>query len=318
MEILYEKDGHILSYTAGFGQKPLPKILESTRFTAALGFFDGVHTGHAACLTATVNTAHENGTVPAVLTFRALDKKSLDGLLLTERARLARIFSFGIRAVFLLDFAEVSSLSTNDFVNSVLQNKLSVVHTLCGFNFRFGRGAVGTADTLSGLLPTTVCPPVVYGDAPVSATRIRAAVKAGDLPLAAALLGYPFSVSGVVTKGKQLGRALGFPTANIPLSPLLVCPPFGVYLTRATTEDGRSYYGVTNIGIRPTVEKNALPNAESHLFHCTEELYGKELTVAVLRFMRQEMRFFDREALSAQIEKDRRTAEEWITAYTEK
>ena len=136
----------------------------------------------------------------------------------------------------------------------------------------------------------------------ISSTRIRGLLEAGDVAAANRLLGPPHILSGIVTAGKQLGRKLGFPTANLPLPDGVLIPKFGVYATKVTVE-GKTYPAVTNIGTRPTVNGKGV-NAECHLLDFTGDLYGKEITVAFYDFLRPEQKFDSLEALKAQIAAD--------------
>ncbi len=301
------------------GAAPHPAANGKT--AVALGFFDGLHRGHTALLSKTVAAAEKEGAIPAVFTFR--DDGHLKGgaHLLSDDGRLRAFRALGIRRVYLADFAAFSSLSPSDFAEKILLRTCGAVHAVCGFNFRFGYRGAGDAALLSSLLathgvPLSVLPPEKEGDAPISATRVRAAIAAGDMKEAALLLGRPYSLTARVTHGKQLGRRLGFPTANLPFFPHASLPAFGVYAARVWVE-GRDapFFGVANVGLRPTVESADAPNCEVHLFDTAENLYEKELTAELLAHLRGEICFENEEQLRAQIARDSADAKEYINAW---
>ncbi len=267
----------------------------------ALGYFDGGHIGHRALLRETVSAARAAGLAAALFSFDALPTKG-DALLSTQEARLAFFAEMGIDFVVLAPFDAVRGLSPQDFVKDVLQKRCSAQKAFCGFNYRFGAGASGDAALLCELLPgSVVLPPTLYGGEAVSATRIRAALAAGDLPLANAMLGAPYTVSGVVSHGKGLGGTLGFPTANI--TPGALLPRFGVYRTRVRVGE-RVYDALTDVGIRPTAEGGGEARAETFLKDFEGDLYGESIFVSFLRFLREERRFASLDALRTQIFED--------------
>ncbi len=278
---------------------PYPKALSPT--VVALGCFDGTHVGHAALFAETVKLANALDAVPAVFTFSDfLPSKGTP--LSTLDDRLAVMEEAGVETVFLSPFHEVKALSATDFIRTVLKDGLGALATVCGFNYRFGAGATGDGETLKQAFPLAVqVPAVTYGDAPISSSRIRAALTAGEVEEAAAMLGRPYTVRGEVSHGKSVGRAFGFPTANLAVSTLL--PAYGVYETRVTV-DGVAYAALSDVGVRPTVEAKGEARVESFLLDFEGDLYGRTLSVSFLRRLRDEMRFDGVEALRAQIEKD--------------
>ncbi len=267
----------------------------------ALGYFDGGHIGHAALIRKTVSEARRTGCESAVFSFLHLPTKK--GAPLSSEADRLRFFeAAGIQNVILADFDEVRDLSPDAFCKQVLTSRLAARFALCGFNFRFGRGAAGDGALLCQALPgSIVLPPTLYKGAPVSSTRIREALSHGALDDASAMLGHPYTVSGTVSHGRAIGRSIGFPTANI-TTPLFL-PRFGVYKTRATV-DGASYTGLTNVGVRPTVEGAGEVRVETFLPDFSGDLYEKSLHIAFLAFLREERHFDSLDALQAQIAKD--------------
>jgi riboflavin kinase/FMN adenylyltransferase len=276
----------------------------------ALGYFDGGHIGHRTLIGEAVREARASHLHSTVFSFPTLSTKAGEPLM-TLASRLDFFERMGVDTVVLAPFEDVRALSAEAFVNDVLKKRLGTLHAVCGFNYRFGRGATGDGALLSRLLPqSTVLPPTLYEDKPVSTSRIRCALKAGAVEDAAAMLGAPYTVTGTVTHGKSVGRTLGFPTANQPLPEGRAAPRDGVYVTEAVTEDGRTFRAVTDVGLRPTVA-GVGRRAESHLIDFSGDLYGRPLTVRYLARLRDEVAMPDLAALTAQIKKDTEEARKW-------
>lgn len=267
----------------------------------ALGYFDGGHKGHAALLEKTVSEARTRGIESAVFSFSELPTKS--GVPLSREAdRLAFFEAAGIDNVILASFDALRTLTPREFVTSFLVEQCRARLALCGFNFRFGYKAEGDAALISRLLPeSVVLPPMLYEDIPISATRIREALARGEIDAANAMLGHPYTVSGTVTHGKAMGRTLGFPTANV--VPTVFLPRHGVYKTTVEV-DGISYTGLSDVGVRPTVENTCDARVETFLKDFTGDLYGKTLKISFLSFVREEKRFSSPDALKEQIARD--------------
>ncbi len=277
-----------------------------------LGNFDGVHRGHQELIREALRIRQTlgAGVCAGAFCFRTLSSDLLTKRppehLTTGEERQALFAKAGLEFVILADFAEVRDLSPADFATAVLQNECHCAAAVCGFNYRFGKGAAGTAEDLCRLLgaPVTVCPAVVIDGEPVSSTRIRAAVREGKVDQAARLLGYPYTLSGTVKHGKALGRKLGFPTANQDFPPFAAIPRHGVYATDCVLE-GAHYRGVSNVGNHPTVDApESAVNCETYLIGYDGDLYGKPLAVSFLRFLRPEKSFASVEELKNQIAKD--------------
>lgn len=281
----------------------------------ALGFFDGLHRGHADLLDRACREAKARRLVPAVFSFH--DGGGIkDGLprLLTEEARVTGLLDAGMEVVHLADFAEVRDLSPAEFVEDILLRRCGAAAAVCGENFRFGRGASADTAALASLLathgvPLFICPTRKYESEAVSTSAIRAAVEAGDMPRAAAMLGRPFSLTAPVLHGKELGRLLGFPTANQVFPQGSVIPACGVYAVTAEVEDGRRLQGVANVGRRPTVEGAGDINCETHFLDFTGDLYGKRLCLHFHRRLRGEKKFKSTEELCCAIRADREAVE---------
>lgn len=289
----------------------------------AAGFFDGCHIGHRAVLEAALDAARAGGSRAWVLTFRDHPRGAIPGdsappLLSTTGQRLAVFGSMGFDGVCLVDFdAEIAALAPEDFAGRlrVLFPALRLVCT--GGNWRFGKDAAGTASLLSDLgralgFAARAVPVAMLGGEPVSSTRIRAAVARGDLAGAAAMLGRDFSVAGEVVRGRQVGSANGFATANIVLAGVAT-PPAGVYVVEADI-GGASVGGVADVGWRPTFP-DARPDSpilEAHFFGVARELYGETLEIRFLKHLRGEIVFPSEEALFRQIALDAEAAKAFL------
>lgn len=276
----------------------------------AVGGFDGVHTAHRVLLSRAVTLANEKGLAPAVFTFAGgLPQK--DTLLMSDEERLRIFREEGIARVFLFSFSEVSEMSPASFFEEVLSRICHASYAVCGEDFRFGKGASGDASLLGSFLPTDVIPSITDDEGAISSTRIRRAVRAGDMPLAARLLGTLYTVTGRVTYGKGLGHTMGFPTANVDFSEGMCLPKKGVYSSYVTV-DGKRYPAVTNIGVRPTVSLGETPNCESHLIGFEGDLYGKDIRISLVAFLREERQFASQNELRLQIDRDRKEAEKCL------
>ena len=275
----------------------------------ALGNFDGVHIAHTALLEKTVEEARKSGATPAVFTFSKHSREVLDGgspMLITAGDEKLELFeNAGIKRVFVADFESVRSLSPENFVRDILIKKLGVLTAVCGYNFRFGAGGAGTADDLHRFMNgrAVVIAPVNSGDSPVSSTRIRKAVEAGDMELAKDLLGRPFFICFPVLHGKELGRSIGVPTINQSSPPLHLVPARGAYagLVRVGDNDCRA---AATAGVRPTVENSGNVNCETHIIGYSGSLYGQNIKVSFYKKLRDEKRFDSVEHLCDQIKLD--------------
>ena len=290
----------------------------------SIGVFDGMHLGHRAILAANTERASELDAVATVVTFRRHPKEVLLGraprTLTTLEHRLELFRRAGIGRTLVLSFDEtLRQTAPEDFVNRICAQGLGARAFVLGFDSKFGRDRAGTPELVRRLgYETQVVPKVVVGERAVSSTAIREAVELGDIEGATRMLGRPVSVYGEVVAGAQLGRKLGFPTANLDLHHELHPPP-GVYAARARVVEPSSvtavrseHEAVVNIGFRPTVtgERPTAPLVEVHLFDFEDELYGLHLEVEFVAHIRPEQRFDGLEALSAQIAKDAAAARE--------
>ena len=286
---------------------------------ATTGFFDGVHLGHRLVIERLVSLARERGDESLVVTFWPHPRAVLqDGarelrLLnsLEEKKELLR--SLGVDRVEVLDFTRsFAALTAEQYLREILRDRYGVTTLLMGYDNRLGSDRL-TADTLKPiaegigmelkeLLPLSFRPSEASGE--ISSTQIRTALENGDIVSAAEMLGYGYSLKGVVVAGNRLGRTIGVPTANMKLyEPLKLVPGRGVYAVEAEVL-GKKYRGMTNIGLRPTVG-GSFTTIETHILDFDEDIYGLPLRITFLRRLRDEVHFPSLEALKDQLEKDR-------------
>ncbi len=293
----------------------------NTRFgkrTVVLGNFDGVHLGHRAL----IDRARALGGTVTAYTFLSLPGA---GACLTDPdEKRTLLVGAGADSVFLEEFERVRDFSPERFVREVLAGELHASDLVCGFNFRFGKGGAGDAALLTSLaaaqgMRTFTVPAVLSEGEPVSSTRVRALLRAGKPEEAEKLLGRPYSFTLPVLHGKALGRTLGFPTANQTFPEGRLVPKTGVYASFAEV-GGELLPALTNIGVRPTFENGAVPNAETHILGGWRgDLYGKKLRVGLLSYLREEKRFETADALTAEIGKNREEAlSAFAAAFSEK
>jgi len=280
--------------------------------TVALGNFDGVHRGHAAVLAA----AHQaRPDLPLVaLTFEPHPREHFRPddppfRLTLLPAKAAALAALGARAVVAVPFdGAFSGMSAEAFVEEVLHRGMGARHLACGGDFAFGHrrgGNIGFLQVAAEArgIGLSIVPHLADSEGPISSTRIRRQLQDGYPERAAGLLGRPWSISGPVTHGDARGRTIGFPTANIPLGRHLE-PARGVYAVRAALPDGRVVPGVANLGRRPTLGGDPVSRLEAHLFDFQGDLYGQEVEVALLAFLRDERKFASFQELTAQIAAD--------------
>jgi riboflavin kinase/FMN adenylyltransferase len=278
----------------------------------ALGVFDGIHVGHQAVIARAVAAAARSGGLAGVLTFdphpvRALAPERAPASLFATLDQKARIMgSLGIGLFIPLHFdAAMAAMAAADFMQ---QLQLAPLRTLVvGEDWRFGRGRLGDVDfmrecALRDGFVVEVVPPVMVDGERVSSTRIRQAIRDGSLDAAARMLGRSYSVCGCVIEGRKLGRRLGFPTANIAIHDVIT-PPDGVWAVRVGIDAGDAVPGIANLGVRPTVDgSNRI--LEVHIFDFSGDLYGREINIEFVSFLRAEMRFASLDALRDQIQQD--------------
>jgi riboflavin kinase/FMN adenylyltransferase len=284
---------------------------------AATGFFDGVHGGHRAVLDSLLKIAAERQMESAVITFWPHPRTVLQQdahtlrLLNSLEEKKQRVLSLGIDNFHVVNFSrEFSKLSTKEFMEEYLIKKFNVSTLVIGYDHRLGNSSLQTQEEMREIaaslgIETIRVEEVHLGEKMVSSTKIRAALLDGDVKGASELLGYKYLLHGVVVSGKQLGRTIGFPTANMELyEPLKMVPANGVYLADVHVL-GRDYKGICNIGNRPTVGENQSRTIETHILNFDEDIYGLEMSIEFVAKIRDERKFASMDQLKEQITKDK-------------
>ena len=282
----------------------------------ATGFFDGVHTGHRHVITQLVEAAAARGDESMVVTFwphprNVLQKEARSLRLLTSlQEKKDMLLSMGVDKVEVMPFTkDFSSMTTKEYL-SELKNRFGAKAVLIGYDNRMGCDAAGADQVASTALDlglevirTDMVPS--SGGYAVSSTKIRERLEDGDIKAASAMLGYEYSLYGVVVAGNRLGRTIGFPTANMQMyEPLKLVPGNGVYYVKVETV-GRSFKGLCNVGCRPTVSSGNHRTIETHIFDFDEDIYGLDIKVTFVEKVRDEIKFDSLDALREQLEKDK-------------
>ena len=280
-----------------------------------IGTFDGVHMGHRAILNEVANVAREAGGDSVLLTFEPHPRKLLQpglplGIITPLHQKLKLVMAAGIKHVVIIPFTEVFAHSSADtYIREFLVGKFHPHTIIIGYDHRFGHGRAGNIDLLkqyAGELHYRVreIPGQLIDEAFVSSTKIRTAIKEGRMHEAADMLGRPYTLSGKVVHGNELGRTIGYPTANLePTDPDQAIPARGVYSIRATYK-GNVFLGMLNIGFNPTVTTANELRIEAHLFDFSREIYGDTLEVAFVEKIRDEEKFGSIDALTEQLRRD--------------
>lgn len=290
---------------------------------AATGFFDGVHLGHRIILDRVRSIAVDTGLRSSVVTFwphpRTVLQQDADRLrLLTSLEEKRNLVSrAGIDNVEVLPFdRSFSALSAEEFIRKVLIDKYGVSTLVLGYDHRFGHDAPSDVRLLADRVLACGIEPVICGryvmpdGTAVSSTEIRKALDNCRVEDAGKMLGYAYSLSGVVVAGNRIGRTLGFPTANMELyDPLKAVPGNGVYQVDVSV-CGNSYRGVCNIGVRPTIGSGGTRVIETHILNFNEDIYGLDIRISFLRYIRPERKFDSLEELKLRLQKDILAAEE--------
>ncbi len=299
------------------------KSLEDTVVT--IGTFDGVHIGHQKIVKRLISTGKTDGLKSVILTFfphprMVLQKDFNIKLINTIDERRDILYGLGLDYLLIKEFTkEFSRLTAEDFVKQILVDKLNAKKVIIGYDHRFGRNRNANIDDLKKFGET-------YGfeveeisaqdidDVAVSSTKIRKALKEGDITKTNAFLGYNFAITGTVTKGKELGRQLNFPTANIKVEETYkLIPKHGSYIVKAIINK-TLVYGMMNIGLNPTVNGKK-ETIEVHFFNFDSDIYGEHIQIELLNRIRDEEKFESVEALKIQLKKDKQTALTYIAMH---
>ena len=288
---------------------------ENKPSAVALGCFDGLHKGHLEIIGNAINEAKKSSLVSVVWSFNSppknfFAKSEAEKIALitpiNEKKRIIR--SLGADIFIGVEFNKrIAELSPEDFFEEILIKGLCAKHIFCGFNYRFGKNGSGNTALLQKLcdnkgIKLSVIDEIKLDGQTVSSSAIRAFLANGDIKSAQKMLGRPYSLRSKVKDGQHLGRKLGFPTINQDLPSKIPLLKNGVYLTKIKISK-RTEYGITNIGMRPTVKDSRLI-CETHIFDFSSDLYGKHVTVEFIDFIRQEKKFDSLDDLSAQVKKD--------------
>ncbi len=282
--------------------------------SVALGYFDGLHLGHIEVIGEAMAFArlHKPGTASAVFTFNCdttLPKFQQQEDIISFENKRELLDRMGVDFIFAPDFAEVCGLSAEDFVKEILVKRLNADFASCGGNFRFGRNGSGTPEMLVelakryGMSGVRVVEDVCLDGEMISSTRIRELIREGDIEEANKLLGYDMWFRLTVVHGNEFGRTMSFPTINQIIPKTNIIPRFGVYESRVEV-NGTKYAGITNIGIRPTVSDTGETVMETHILGFDGDLYGRNISISLCRFIRPERKFNNVDELKSQISQD--------------
>ena len=284
-----------------------------------VGMFDGLHLGHKSVLQKLVDISKNDNIPSVVLTFsnhpQTFFRPDVANYVLSSMPdKVLRLKQLGVDIVIALPFDEyISSLSAYDFAKNILITKLHAKHIVFGYDNHFGHNREGSKSFIDAEFPQIhthrIIESTINGEV-VSSSLIKSKIQAGQVKPAAILLGYGYSIRGSVIKGDQLGRTIGFPTANLDTGNSdKIIPCHGVYLTK-TIVLGNEYHGMTNIGVRPTVTNSQQLRIETHLFDFDMEIYGEEICVEFIDRLRDEKKFDSFPALVNQLNVDRINAKD--------
>ena len=289
-----------------------------------VGTFDGVHLGHRKILNTLISEAEKRNGESVVLTLYPHPRKILDPnykdlfLLntLDEKAKLLE--DAGIKHFIIYPFTKnFASLSSCDFIENILYNKLNVKMLVVGYDHRFGKDRQGNIDILRNCaepfkIDVHKVNAFMLNNETVSSTKIRNAVLAGNIEKANTCLGYDYFLSGDVVSGNKIGRTIGFPTANIDVHSEKLIPKSGVYAVKIIIAE-KAFSGMLNIGSRPTVDTSNKKTIEAHIFDFQENLYGKKIKIVFKKYIREERKFENKEALRQQLFQDKEFAKQFLS-----
>lgn len=289
-------------------------------FALTIGFFDGVHQGHRYLLQQLEELAAANGLSAAAVTFdrhprTVVQSDFVPSLLTTQEEKLALLSETFSGKIIVLPFTqELSEMTAKEFMQNILREKLNAEILLMGYNHRFGHGGGNPEDYVTWGQETgiKVCLAKALAGEKVSSSRIRNLISLGEVKKANNLLGYPYFLTGKVTEGKQIGRQIGFPTANLTLPEQKLMPACGVYAVWVTMPDHSKRGGMLCIGHRPTVEQNGEISVEVHIFDFNGNLYGTSISIDFIEKLRDERHFDSLEELQKQLILDAALAQETI------
>lgn len=279
----------------------------SEKTAVALGYFDGLHSGHVFVISCALNERF----APAVFTFNCdttLPKFQSPEDIISFENKCELLDKMGVKYLYAPDFAEVCGLSDEDFVKEVLVKRLNAAFACCGRNFRFGKNACGTPERLAEIgekygITVKIAEDVCLDGELISSTHIRELIRKGEIESANRLLGYELMFNLPVVHGNELGRTIDFPTINQVIPETNIIPRFGAYKSYVQVH-GKNYRGITNIGVRPTVADNKKVVMETHIVGFSGNLYGEKIAVSLVKFLREERKFADLNELKKQLKED--------------
>ena len=294
-----------------FFMQILHDLSENPNLSLALGYFDGVHLGHQAVIKNAVNYAKQNGGKSAVITFKDHPCCFFHGVcpkyILTREYREKFIADLGVDYLYELDFEKLAGLSAEEYLENILIKHFSPKSISTGFNHNFGHNKTGDVkfleqESIKYNYKYFALPPQKYDGEVISSTKIRKLLSDGQIDTANKMLGRNFIIEGTVIKGRQIGRTIGFRTANI-LYPLeLIDIPFGVYSVLVDYAS-QTYQGIANFGVRPTVNGHGAL-LEVHILDFERDIYGEVLEVKFIKMLRTERKFDSLDSLKQQISRD--------------
>ena len=287
------------------------RLNEPTAVT--LGKFDGVHIGHQKLISIVKEKAIQNDVLSVAFTFDRIPlsicPQNFQHFITTNTERKRIMEEYGLDVEVEYPFTErLMNTEPEEFIKHIIIGKLNAKYVVVGTDYRFGKNRLGNVDMLIEKGPeygfeTIVVEKEKYQEREISSTYVREELKLGHMETANMLLGRPYSIYGIVAKGNQLGRTIDIPTVNIYPSESKLLPPNGVYAS-VTEFDGKKYYGVTNVGTKPTVSDDFEISVETNIFDFDRDIYGKRINLSLMHFLRPEMKFESIEALKNQMKSD--------------
>jgi len=294
-----------------------------------IGTFDGVHIGHQKILQQLNKEATLINGESVLFTFYPHPRMVLfpetHGLKLiqTQDEKVDKLTIFGLQNILMIPFTkEFSNLTAIQFVEEILVKKLKIKKIVIGHDHQFGKNREGTFDFLKKMsviydFEVIEIPAQEIDEVNISSTRIRKAIENGQIDIANRYLGIPFEINGKVVKGKQLGRTIGFPTANIAIeSEIKIIPKIGVYAVEIILSDFTTYQGMLNIGIRPTISNEQNVSIEVNIFDFTKDIYESKIKVRFLSYIREEIKFKSIEDLTKQLQQDEKNIRILISSFS--
>lgn len=278
----------------------------------ALGYFDGIHLGHRKVIRRAVEFAHINNRKSAIVTFKEHPVCYFRGCepnyILTHEQRRQKIKELGVDYLYELDFSKFVNLTAEDYLENILVKNFSPIGITTGFNHNFGKNKSGNTDFLEKMSAKFgykyfLQPAEKLDGEVISSSAIRKYLQEGNIAKANRMLGAHFPIEGTVIEGQQLGRKIGFKTANLIYPDNIVQIPYGVFST-TVTYNNTSYKGITNFGIRPTVSQANKPSLETNILDFSKDIYGETISVEFIEMLRPEKKFSSLDELVAQIKSD--------------